>query len=72
MTEDLHAYHVYVAVAVEGESDTGMAQTLLRHVHLTLSRPCLVKRGVTNLDPPEPTRPRCAGARRGRRGGRRG
>ena len=35
MTEDLHAY---VAVAVEGESDTGMAQTLLRHVHLTLSR----------------------------------
>ena len=50
MTEDLHAYHAYVAVAVEGESDTGMAQTLLRHVHLTLSRPCLVKRGVANLD----------------------
>ena len=41
---------VYVAVAVEGESDTGMVQTLLRHVRLTLSRPCLVKRGVANLD----------------------
>ena len=47
MTEDPR---VYVAVAVEGESDTGMAQTLLRHVRLTLSRPCLVKRGVANLD----------------------
>ena len=32
MTEDLR---VYVAVAVEGESDTGMVQALLRHVHLT-------------------------------------
>lgn len=41
MTEDLR---VYVAVAVEGESDTGMVQALLRHVHLTLSRPCLVKK----------------------------
>jgi len=39
-----------VSVAVEGESDTGMVGTLLAHVGISLARPCLVKRGVTNLD----------------------
>ena len=39
-----------VSVAVEGESDTGMVRTLLAHVGISLARPCLVKRGVTNLD----------------------
>ena len=39
-----------VSVAVEGESDTGMVGTLLAHVVISLARPCLVKRGVTNLD----------------------
>lgn len=40
----------YVSVAVEGESDTGMARALLESAGLALSRPCLVKRGVANLD----------------------
>ena len=39
-----------VSVAVEGESDTGMVGTLLAHVGISLARPCLIKRGVTNLD----------------------
>ena len=39
-----------VSVAVEGESDTGMVRTLLAHVGISLAQPCLVKRGVTNLD----------------------
>lgn len=40
----------YVSVAVEGESDMGMARALLESAGLALSRPCLVKRGVANLD----------------------
>ena len=38
-----------VSVAVEGESDRGMAEALLAHVGLGLER-VLVKRGVANLD----------------------
>ena len=40
----------YVDVAVEGDSDTGMAQVLLNNAGLALYRPCLVKRGSANLD----------------------
>ena len=40
----------HVRVAVEGESDTGMVGTLLDHVGLELASPCVVKRGVANLD----------------------
>lgn len=39
-----------VSVAVEGQSDTGMVDALLKHVGLALGRPCLVKRGAANLD----------------------
>ena len=39
----------YVEVAVEGDSDTGMAQVLLNNAGLAISR-CLVKRGSANLD----------------------
>ncbi|AMD88225.1 hypothetical protein [Actinomyces radicidentis] len=39
-----------VSVAVEGDSDTGMAEAVLRAVGLTLSRPVLVKHGVAKLD----------------------
>ncbi|CAM2853203.1 hypothetical protein ACSL103130_04775 [Actinomyces slackii] len=39
-----------VSVAVEGRSDTGMVQALLRHVGLALTRPCLEKSGSANLD----------------------
>ncbi|MDO4899519.1 hypothetical protein [Actinomyces sp.] len=38
-----------VSVAVEGESDVGMANALLAHVGLSRAR-CLVKRGAANLD----------------------
>ena len=40
----------YVSVAVEGQSDTGMVESLLNYVGLALSRPCVVKRGASNLD----------------------
>lgn len=40
----------YISVAVEGESDTGMVRPLLAHVGISLAQPCLVKRGVANLD----------------------
>ena len=39
-----------VSVAVEGELDTGMVQSLLAHIDISLTQPCLVKRGVANLD----------------------
>lgn len=39
-----------VSVAVEGDSDVGMAHALLAHVGLVLGRPCLVKRGAASLD----------------------
>ncbi len=39
-----------VSVAVEGESDTGMAQVLITHAGLALSGKILVKRGVSQLD----------------------
>jgi len=39
----------YVSVAVEGESDTGMARALLESAGLALSRPRPVKRAIQEL-----------------------
>lgn len=39
-----------VSVAVEGQSDAGMVDALLKHVGLVLAKPCLVRNGVGNLD----------------------
>ncbi len=42
---------IHVRCAVEGESDKGMAQALLRHVGLEIIDKPLTKRGTGNLDP---------------------
>lgn len=39
-----------VSVAVEGRSDTGMAQAVISHTGFTLARPIIVRDGVANLD----------------------
>lgn len=41
---------VFVSVAVEGESDRGMVESLLAHLDLTLARRCYVTRGTAKLD----------------------